>query len=103
MADWSSRHSYTEANVKRYAPASGGVYRLIAKSGDKYPVFYVGQGKDLEERLLDHLSSSEPNACIKRHLRDYSCYFRFLKVASAADRARIEKQQIDEFKPSCNK
>jgi len=103
MADWSERYSYTEANVKRYAPTSGGVYRLVAKSDEKYPVFYVGQSEDLQDRLLNHLSASEPNSCIKRHLGNYSCFFRFLRVGSAADRDRIEKQQIQKFSPTCNK
>jgi len=102
MDEWSSRHSYTEANVRKYAPTSGGVYRLINKSGDKYYVFYVGQSNDLERRLLEHLSSNEPDACIKRNLRDYDCYFRFIEVSSASERDRIEKEQIKKYSPSCN-
>jgi len=74
MVDWSDRYAYTEANVRAYAPASGGVYRLIHKESEKYIVFYVDQSEDLRGRLLEHLSSSEPNSCIHRHLRDYSCF-----------------------------
>ena len=102
MADWSSRYSYTEDNVRRYAPTSGGVYRLINKSGEKHYVFYVGQSDNLERRLLEHLSASEPDACIRRHLRDCSCFFRFIEVASQSERDRIEKARIEEYKPSCN-
>ena len=102
MAEWSSRYSYTEANVKKYAPASGGVYRLINKNGGKYYVFYVGQSNNLERRLLEHLSPSELDACIKRHLRDYDCFFRFIEVSSSSERDRIEKEQIKEYSPSCN-
>ena len=102
MAEWSSRHSYTEANVRKYAPTSGGVYRLIYKSKEKHPVFYVGKSDNLERRLLEHLSPSEPDACIKRHLRDYDCFFRFIEASSASERDRIEKEQIKEYSPSCN-
>ena len=35
MADWSKRYVYTEANVRAYAPTSGGVYRLIHKESEK--------------------------------------------------------------------
>lgn len=102
MADWSSRYEYTEANVKAYAPTSGGVYRLIYHSGGKFIIFYVGQTDNLERRLLEHLSPSESNACIRRHLRDYTCYFRFLDVSTEADRLRIEQEQIKEYNPDCN-
>ena len=102
MADWSDRYHYTEENVRAYAPTSGGVYRLIYKSGDEYIVFYVGRSENLEARLLQHLQSSEPNECIRRHLRDYTCYFRFLKVSTESERLRIEQEQIKEYNPSCN-
>ncbi len=102
MAEWSSRHSYTEANVRKYAPTSGGVYRLIYKSKEKHPVFYVGQSDNLERRLLEHLSPSEPDACIKRHLRDYDCFFRFIEVSSSSERDKVEQEQIDKYNPDCN-
>ncbi len=102
MAEWSSRYSYTEANVKKYAPTSGGVYRLIYKKGDGFYVFYVGKAKNLQERLLQHLQPSEPNACIKRHLREYDCFFRFIEIDSASERDRIEQEQIKKFNPTCN-
>ena len=102
MAEWSSKHSYTEANIQKHAPASGGVYRLINKSGDKYYVFYVGKSNNLERRLLEHLSRSEPDACIKRHLRDYDCYFRFIEISSSSKRDKVEQEQIDKYNPDCN-
>jgi excinuclease UvrABC nuclease subunit len=103
MSQWSERYPYTEANVQRYAPVSGGVYRLINKSGDNYCVFYVGQSDNLQRRLLEHLAPSETNACIRRHLREYSCFFRFLEVSSSQERSRIEQEQIKEYDPTCNK
>jgi excinuclease UvrABC nuclease subunit len=102
MSEWSERYLYNEANVKRFAPSNGGVYRLINQDGEKYHVFYVGQSDNLERRLLEHLNSSEPNTCIKRHLREYGCYFRFVQVSYQSDRDKIEKEQIEEYRPSCN-
>lgn len=102
MADWSERYPYAEDDVRAHAPNSGGVYRLINQDGEKYYVFYVGQSDDLERRLLEHLSSGEPNACIRRYLRDHSCFFRSMEVASQSERDRIEQEQIDEYSPACN-
>lgn len=102
MATWSNRNSYTKTNVQKYAPLTSGVYRLIYKKGDEYYVFYVGQSNNLERRLLEHLSSSEEDPCIKRHLRDYECFFRFVEISSLDERNRLEREQIQEYSPNCN-
>lgn len=102
MGNWSSRYNYNSTDVNRYAPSNGGVYRLIHKRTEKFYVFYVGQSNNLKRRLLEHLSPSESDTCIKRHLRDYTCYFRFIEIASQSERDKVERQQIQEYKPSCN-
>ena len=91
MKNWSSRYAYSEINIQKYVPLTGGVYRLIYNGGNGYYVFYVGQTENLNRRLLEHLSSSEQDACIVRHLRNYNCYFRFIEVASLDERRRIER------------
>lgn len=103
MGTWSERYSYTKENIQKYAPTSGGVYRLINKDGDNFYVFYVGQSENLEKRLLEHLSANEPNSCIKKHLQGYSCFFRFIGISSSEERDKVEKEQIQEYNPSCNK
>ncbi len=103
MSEWTDRYRYTQENVDSHAPSSPGIYRLIYHSGDKYYVFYVGQSDSLQQRLGEHLNSSEPNACIKRHLKDYTCYFRYMEISTQVERDRIEKEQIEEYSPSCNK
>jgi len=101
--NWSSVLEYTESNVLGHAPKEGGVYRLSYKSGDGLTVFYVGQASDLEERLLRHLSVTEPDACIKGYVQNYKCYFRYAKVANIADRDGAERALYDHFdKPKCN-
>ena len=101
--NWSSRYEYTGSNVNVHAPTSGGVYRLMYKSDDEYSVFYVGQAGNIDERLRQHLAVTEPDACIKRHLRDYTCYFRYALVPSLTDRNGAERALYDHFnKPTCN-
>ena len=100
--DWSTRYSYTENNVERYAPTSGGVYRLIYQSGDKFYPFYIGRSNDLRRRLLEHISPSEVDSCIKRHLRNNTCFFRFVTISSKTDRITEEQAQIREYNPNCN-
>ena len=100
--NWSTRYEYTGSNVNVHAPTSGGVYRLMYKSGDEYQVFYVGQAGNIDERLRQHLAGTEPDACIKRHLRDYTCYFRYAEIASIADRNGAERALYDKYKPTCN-
>jgi len=103
MSDWSELYRYTEENVNRYAPTSGGVYRLSCDEGDpEYRVFYVGQGDNLDRRLKDHLNPSEENECIKKHLRKYTCYFRFIEIASEVERDKVEEEQIRKYDPECN-
>lgn len=103
MSDWSSRYLYTDENVDAYAPAQGGVYRLIYKKGEKYYVFYVGQSNNLNRRLHEHLGAGEKDACIKRHLKNYECYFRFIQIDSEEERDRVEQSQIRKYDPPCNK
>ena len=102
IADWSERYRFSEANVKACAPAAWGVYRLIYRSGDSYHVFYVGQSEDLNARLLQHLQVSESNTCIRKFLHEHTCFFRFLKVGTQADRMRIEQEQLKKYNPTCN-
>lgn len=100
MAEWSIMYEYTKDNVDKYAPESGGVYRL-SYSND-YIVFYVGQSKNLKARLHYHLSPSEVDKCIKKHLSKYDCYFRFVEIASEDERIKVESEQIKKYTPECN-
>lgn len=103
MNEWTERYEYNERSVGANVPLTGGVYRLIYHSGDKYYVFYVEKSENLKQRLLSHLSSSETNVCVRKRLEDYPCYFRYLKVNTQTEQDRIERQQIDEYNPSCNR
>jgi excinuclease UvrABC nuclease subunit len=102
MEEWSMRYEYTESEVKQHAPDRSGVYRLIYRTGDNYYVFYIGQAASLKDRLLEHLSTNEPNLCIKKHLKDYTCFFRYLEVSTQDERDKVEKEEIARWSPDCN-
>ena len=57
---------------------------------------------DLEERLLEHLSPSEPNACVRRHVQGFVCGFEYAKVPTQRERDGIEKFLYDNYRPECN-
>jgi len=99
---WSIRYPWNKENVNRYTPERGGVYRLIYESSGKYYVFYVGQSNNLRRRLIEHLSPFEPDACIRRHLQQHTCYFRFIIIESEFERRMEEGTEIREYNPSCN-
>ena len=102
MSNWSNLYEYKEDNVKEYAPTAGGVYRLSYEKEKKKYIFYVGQSNNLQRRLLEHLSDSEPDDCIKGYLGKYTCYFRFIEVKDEEERSKLEQEQIEEYNPDCN-
>ncbi len=102
MSEWLSRYSYTDNNVNLYVPVSEGVYRLIYKKSEEYYVFYVGQSDDLQRRLNEHLSYTEPNECIKRYLKNFNYFFRFIEITLQPERDVVEEEEIEKYKPPCN-
>jgi len=95
---WSACHLYTRANVRTYAPINKGIYRLLIKNR----IFYIGQGKNIQKRLLEHLGTREQNRCLKKYLKNYSCLFRFAELNSVEDILQTERDQILKYKPPCN-
>lgn len=100
---WTKLTTLTEQSVKRLPISIGGVYRLSYKSSDgNYYVFYVGQAEDIRERLLQHLSASETNDCIKSYLRTENCFFRYSKITKQYLRDATERKAYREYGPKCN-
>jgi len=100
---WSAFHRLTEENVSKYVPTTAGVYLLWVKlKSEKWRCYYVGQSKDLDERLLAHLSPSEPNECIKDNVDNYASGFEYARVGKQKDRDGIEKFLYDHYSPECN-
>ncbi len=95
---WSTCYSYTRNNVKIYAPTSGGIYRLLIKNR----IFYIGQGKNLQRRLFEHLSTHKRSRCLNRYLQNYSCFFRFSELDRDEDLLQTERNEILRYNPPCN-
>ena len=100
---WSDFIRLTKDNVRKVVPTSPGVYLLwVQLKSEKWRCYYVGRAANLEERLLSHLSSKEPNDCIKDNVRDHISGLEYAKVAAKSDREGIEKYLYDYFSPECN-
>jgi excinuclease UvrABC nuclease subunit len=101
---WSAFHEpYTELEIKKYVPAESGIYLLWVKLiNGNWRCFYVGQADNLEDRLLQHLSSGEPNECIKKKVSGYICGFEYAEVSKQSDRDGVEKYLYDHYSPECN-
>lgn len=67
-----------------------------------YNPIYVGKAKDLETRLLSHLSQDEPNQCIKGRVGKKALYFRFCYVSLEEDRQNVEYTLYKRYGPKCN-
>ncbi len=103
QVEWSPFHELTEAEVRRYVPKAAGAYLLWVKLTDgKWGCFYAGQAMDLEGRLLEHLAASEPNACVRRHVREFVCGAEYAKVPTQRERDGIEKFLYEYYRPECN-
>lgn len=80
-----------------------GVYRLSYKAeDDNYYVFYIGKAEKIKERLLQHLSSTEENVCIKNYLDTKKCFFRYAKITKSYIREATEKKMYKQYVPTCN-
>lgn len=104
QVQWSSFITpYDEQKVKLNAPESAGVYLIWVKlQNGNWRCFYVGKAENLKERLLDHLSTSESNTCVKTNTGKFVCGFEYALVARKDDRSGIEKYLYDHYKPECN-
>jgi len=103
VGSWSSFHTpYNEAEVRKCAPTSAGVYLLWVnyKTG-RWGYFYVGKGENIESRLLGHLSTDEPNDCIKGNVK-YKCGFIWIEITTETERSGAEKYLYDTLNPECN-
>ena len=102
--DWQGYYQYTDANVQKHAPTSGGVYKIGIKQKDgKLAVRYVGQANDLDRRLKEHLDlDNEQNGCLAERLRKYHAEFAFANVGTQSDRDGAEKALYDYYEPACN-
>ena len=103
VAAYAAWRPYNVADVQAHVPHSPGVYmiRVLLRGGGQR-VIYVGQASDLQDRLLDHLSPSEENACLRDHVAKHELEHTWVVLTSAAARGEEESTKITEHNPECN-
>jgi len=91
-----SAFTFTEKGIATYAPRQSGVYGIY--NGTEW--IYVGEAKDMEERLYAHLrGNSDQSVRILRHKPTHYAY----EQCDATARVARERTLIREFDPVCNK
>jgi len=101
--DWSLYRPLTSGNVQTFAPIEDGVYKLAhPNNAGNLTVFYVGQADNLDSRLKEHLSKTEPNTCIRNKIAKGDAVFAFAKVVGQRDRNGAERALYDIYQPACN-
>jgi hypothetical protein len=100
---WSSRVKYDGKNSK-YIPNKPGVYEIqgFHPESNTYTRKYVGQGKDLRQRFLEHLSENEQNVGLKDFLKSGRAFLRYSTWEDESARLDIEKGLYDQFRHSLN-
>lgn len=95
--------SYDMDDVRANVPSTGGVYIIRVKlvnGGTR--VVYVGQSNNLRSRLMAHLQDSEPNACLKTHVKQHILTYSWVELARQEQRDYEEAVKIKEYNPECN-
>jgi excinuclease UvrABC nuclease subunit len=88
--------------IENQVSEESGIYCLmIPAEHNKVQFTYVGKAKNLRERLLQHLSDSEQNNCIKSKLKK-TFWFDIAIVKNESERKGIEKYIFDLLQPQCN-
>jgi len=99
---WNKFQDYKDIYVSNFVPERAGVYVLFEKCATGWKIFYVGQADNLKTRLLEHLSDSEKNLCIKETVKNVKCGFTFATVGEKSNWDGIEKYLYERLKPRCN-
>lgn len=100
---WTKLTELSNNVIKDMTDNIPGVYRLSYRADDgNYYVFYVGKAENIRKRLLDHLSESENNVCIRNYLATKKCFYRYAKITKDYIRDAAERQMYKKYEPSCN-
>lgn len=93
-----------DPSVIKDVDSKPGVYRLIYKSSDgSFYAFYIGRAdKSVREELTKIAFKDADNPCIRTHLENLECYFRYTYIEDDKARMNVHKTAYDHFKPKCN-
>lgn len=99
---WTKRIPLNEDGVALINKVAG-VYKLIHHDSGKkkYYVHYVGQAKNLNDRLTKHLIDNKDNECCIEYLNEYDCYFRAAAISTQAERDSAEVALYNKYEPKC--
>jgi excinuclease UvrABC nuclease subunit len=98
---WIGYYRLTDSNVNNYVPQKSGVYKIGIKNEDGFWPIYVGQTKDLNQRMHQYLNLDTENHSLKSKLNNDTCGFKVAEVYSN-DRDSAERALYDRYKPECN-
>ena len=101
--EWVGPLRLSPGEVARIPVGIAGVYalHLLSISLGTYPIFYVGQSKDLHRRLREHLRWRRTKAVISAFRATEECYFSAAPV-SVTDLAAVEAGLIRLLRPPGN-
>lgn len=101
--EWHGRFPFNKEEVTSQVTTKGGNYMISVKLKDgKFRSIYVGKTEDLQGRLLEHLSDSEKNPCLSKHVKEFVLQFRFCYVSSGEDRSNVEHTLYQNYPHECN-
>ncbi len=103
IINWSQTLPLTQVSIEA-VEAKSGIYRLSYQSaeGPLY-VFFVGRSDtSLKEDLMKLAHRESDNVCIKTHLENLECYFKYAIVEDENYRKNSERSLYEHFKPKCN-
>lgn len=89
---------FTRVDIEALNPGQPGVYGLIQRGLYSSTWIYIGQSKDIRERLLEHLNGD--NECINRNWPTH--FVGELVEGGVKARRKRERELIDEYGPICN-
>jgi len=100
---WTKFSPLDEQTVEKLENNLMGVYRLtyLSTDGSHYVFFVSNSEKSIKDTLKHHLSSDDSNACIKSHLRNLKCFFRYAETEKK-DLKNITRTIYEHFNPKCN-
>ena len=97
--------AYSKESIESSAPTDPGIYfivRIKHKTMDTLECIYIGQAKDIKDRLLRHVGgTSEKSSCLNIN---HAVAFGFIAPIKGGEKRRrtIEDQFIKKYKPICN-
>ncbi len=95
-------HAYSEYGIKGYAPKTAGVYCIIRIVNDVIQWIYIGEAKNVQERLLDHYNGkSDKSKHIKPHAPE-SFGIISMPKANKEQRVAVERSIIAAYNPAAN-